>query len=76
MENGNSTELALMYYLVADDHRKKSRKSVAVYMAKNFEQKLDDPPAGFHRENITDWKLSKDYLPVGYLFSATPQIEM
>ena len=71
VRNGNSTEPALMYYLVADKKDTNTQKSVAVYKAKNFEQKLDDPPAGFHRENITDWNLSKDYLPVGYLFNGS-----
>ncbi|KAH9400034.1 hypothetical protein TYRP_001590 [Tyrophagus putrescentiae] len=73
VERGKSTFPLLMYYLVADkkDDTANTQKSVAIYMADDFEEELDDPPAGFHRENITDWNLSKDYLPVGYLFNGS-----
>ncbi len=58
-----------MYYLVSNDNS--NNRNVSFYFAENFKTKLEDPPAGFHRENITDWNISDDYLPVGYLFNGS-----
>ncbi len=67
INGGDKTLTSLMYYLVDKDNN----RNVSIYNAQDFTVKLEDEPPGYHRENITDWNISDDYLPVGYLFNGS-----
>ncbi len=67
LKTGVKSFVCMMYYLVD----KNNNRNVAVYNAPDFNTTLENPPAGYRRENITDWNISDDYLPVGYLFNGS-----
>ena len=69
VSKGYSSGRCMIFYLVEKNNP--SNRNVSVYYVENFVEHIDDPPPGYLRENITDWNLSKDYLPVGYLFNGS-----
>ncbi len=68
--DGGVTALAnTMFYLVEKSNS--SNRNVSIYNAQDFTEPIDPPPTGYRRENITDWHLDEDYLPVGYLYNGS-----
>ncbi len=69
INGGNNTASCMIFYLVEKNNP--SNRNVSVYNVENFVEHIDDPPPGYLRENITDWNIDEDYLPVGYLYNGS-----
>ncbi len=69
INEGTPSYACMMFYLIEEKNH--DNRSIAVYRVRDFNSGSTVAPNGFFLENITDWNISDDFLPVGYLFNGS-----